>query len=180
MKGPVKAIVLAVAVIVLVGGAFFGGLAYEKATSSSTASGMPGANGAMAQGGPMANLTEEQQAEIENMTEEERQQWFQENRGTPPDGAQGGPARGGNLEGEVLEVADDSITISLDSGSQTIYLDEDTVIAYVKGAADLAVGSQVMVISTPVGGPSSSSSSSSSSNSTSSDIVTASLVVVTE
>lgn len=166
MKGPVKAVVLAAAVVVLVGGAFFGGLAFQK--SRTTAAG-PGAqmaaDGTMPQGGPMANLTEEEQAELDSMTEEERQQWMQENmgsRGGAPDGT--GAARGGSLEGEVIEAADDSITVSLDSGSQTFYLDENTVVAYEKGAGDLAAGSNVMVIATPAAD----------------GVTTASLVVVTQ
>ena len=116
----------------------------------------------------MADLTEEEQAALEEMTEEERQAWLEENMGDRA--ALGGPTRGGNLEGEVIEVAEDSITISLESGSQTIYVDENTVIAYVEGAGDLAAGSTVMVIAEPVGGPTSDASTS--------DITTASLVVV--
>lgn len=146
MKGPIKAIVLIVAVLVIAGGAFFGGVAYQNAKG-------PAAFGAgdgqgMRTGGPMANLTEEQQAEIENMTAEERQQWFQENMPAGGQG-QGGPMRGGTLDGTVLEIADDTITVKLESGSQTFYTDDDTVTAYVKDAAELAVGSEVTVISQP-------------------------------
>jgi predicted methyltransferase len=62
---------------------------------------------------------------------------------------QGGPARGGNLEGEVSEVAEDTITISVDSGSQTVYIDEDTVVAYVEGAGELVAGSSVRIQADP-------------------------------
>ncbi|MDO8846833.1 MAG: hypothetical protein Q7W51_00385 [Coriobacteriia bacterium] len=166
MKGPVKAIILAVAVLVLVGGAFWGGTLFQ---GSQTQTGFPAGGGAQGmRGGAMPGLTEEEQAEIEDMTDEERQAWLQENMG---DGAAlGGPTRGGNLEGEVIEVAEDSITISLESGSQTVYTDENTVIAYVEGAGDLAAGSTVIVIAEPVGGPTGDTSTSS--------ITTASLVVV--
>ncbi len=144
MKDPVKAIVLAIAVIVLVGGAFWGGTLYRSSQAPAGFAGEGEAQGM--RGGFMANLTEEEQAELESMTAEERQAWLQENMG---DVGQGGPMRGGNLEGEVIEVADDTITISLDSGSQTLYLDEDTVVAYAEGAGDLTAGSLVMVQAEP-------------------------------
>jgi preprotein translocase subunit YajC len=144
MKGPAKAIVLAVAVLVLVGGAFWGGALYQ---GSKAPTGFAGTGEAMGmRGGPMADLTEDEQAELEGMTAEERQAWIQENMGEM---GQGGPARGGNLEGEVIEVADDTITISVDSGSQTIYIDESTVVAYVEGAGELAAGATVMVQADP-------------------------------
>jgi hypothetical protein len=151
MKGPVKAILLVLAVVVITGGAFWGGSAYQKAQGGT---GLPASgDGQGLRGGPMANLTEEQQAEIENMTAEERQQWFQENMpaGGPQGSGQAGPMRGGTLEGEVLEIADDTLTVRLDSGSQTFYTDADTVIAYVKGAGDLTTGSTVMIMATPSG-----------------------------
>lgn len=149
MKGPVKAIVLAFAVVVIVGGAFWGGLAYQKAKGG--ADGFVVNGDGQGQRGPMASLTEEEQAELESMTAEERQQWFQENMptGGPQASGQGGPMRGGTLEGEVLEIAEDTLTVKLDSGSQTFYTDTDTVTAYVEGAGTLAVGSNVMIIGQP-------------------------------
>jgi len=150
MKGPVRVIVLALAVLALVSGAFWGGMWFQESKAPTGPGGFVTSSsdgtGRGFQGGPMANLTEEEQAEFEAMTEEERQAWFQENMGAP--GA-GGPVRGGNLKGEVIEVAEDTITVSLDSGSQTFYVDEDTVIAYVDGAGTLAAGSQVMVVAEP-------------------------------
>jgi len=115
--------------------------------------GMPGAavaGGPGGQGGPMANLTEAEQAELENMTEEERQAFFQEKMGSAaPGGGPGGPTRGGQLEGEVVDFAPDSLTIKLESGSQNVYYDGDTVIAYQEGAGKLASGSKVIVIAEP-------------------------------
>lgn len=153
MKGPVKAIVLGVAMLVLVGGAFWGGMWYQGSKTPAGPGGlaMGGTDGSNGQfrGGPMADLTEEQQAEIEGMTEEERQQWFEENMGAAPGEGAGGPMRGGTLEGEVVEVADGTITVKIGSGSQTFYTDEETVFAYAEGAGELAAGSTVMVIATP-------------------------------
>jgi hypothetical protein len=151
MKGPVKVIVLAVAVLVLVGGAFAGGIVYQNAKTPTPTAG-PGGNGIAfgdgsgVPGGPMADLSEEEQAELESMTEEERQAWMQEHLGDAP---AGGPMRGGTLEGTVLEVADDTITLQVENGSQTIYIDDDTTIAYAEGAGELATGADVLVIAEP-------------------------------
>lgn len=148
-----KKVGIIVAVIVLAAVAFGGGMLFGRNNSTATLPGMPGAaiaGGPGAQGGPMANLTEEEQAELENMTQEERQAFFQEKMGgAAPGGGAGGPARGGQLEGEVVDFAADSLTIKLESGSQNVYYDGDTVIAYQEGAGKLAAGSQVMVIAEP-------------------------------
>jgi len=149
-------IAIVVAVVVFAAAAFGGGMLLGRANPTSAA--LPGAPGAMlagqpggpGQGGPMANLTEEEQAELENMTEEERLAFFQEQMGgAAPGGGAGGPARGGQLQGEVLDLAEDSLTVKLESGSQNVYYDGETVIAYVDGAAKLAAGSTVMVIAQP-------------------------------
>lgn len=148
MRGPVKAIIFAMAVLVLVGGAFWGGMALQSSKSPAGFSATGDATGRMG-GGPMASLTEEEQAELEAMTDEERQAWMEENRGTMPTG-QGSPMRGGTLEGEVIEVADDTITLTVsDTGTQTVYTDADTIMAYVEGAPALAAGSQVMILAEP-------------------------------
>lgn len=150
MKGPVKAIVLAVAVLVLAGGAFWGGTAFQSAKGpTATAGPLAAGNGAMGQGGPMGDLTEEQQQELEGMTDEERRAWLQENMDDVRGDGMGGPMRGGTLEGEVVEVAEGTLTIKIESGSQTFYTDEDTVLAYVEGAGELTTGATVMVIATP-------------------------------
>lgn len=58
--------------------------------------------------------------------------------------------RGGTLEGEIIEVAADTITLSLENGgSQTVYTDKDTLIAYTEGAGALAAGAEVVVIAEP-------------------------------
>ena len=152
MKGPVKAIVLAVAMLALIGAAFWGGTWFQSSKTPTGPGGMmvggSDASGMTLRGsGPMGDLTEEQQQELMGMTDEERQEWMDEYRGGAP-GA-GSPARGGNVTGEVVELADDSITVKLDSGSQTFYTDEDTVIAYVEGAGTLQTGAEVLVIAEP-------------------------------
>jgi hypothetical protein len=99
--------------------------------------------------GPMGQLTEEEQAELEGMTEAERQQWLEDKFGAAPGAGPAGMARGGDIEGEVVEVAADSLTVKLESGSQTFYTDEKTVVAYTKGAGELAAGSTVMLFAGP-------------------------------
>jgi hypothetical protein len=150
----VKAIVLAVAMLVLVGAAFWGGTWFQSSQAPTGPGGVlvggSDTSGMAPRGnGLMGGITEDQQRELEGMTDEERQQWFAENMPSADGTGQGGPMRGGNAEGEVVEVADDSITIKLDSGSQTFYTDEGTVVAYVEGSGELSAGSTVMVFADP-------------------------------
>ncbi|MDO8880522.1 MAG: DUF5666 domain-containing protein [Coriobacteriia bacterium] len=151
MKGPVKIVVLMLGMLVVAGVAFWGGTAYQRAQSPTglARGGLLAADGAVPGGGPMASMTDEQRAEFEDMTDEERLEFMQENFGDDAARA-GGPMRGGTLEGEVIEVADDTLTLSLEGGgSQTVYTDEDTIVAYAEGAGDLAPGAQVTVIAEP-------------------------------
>ncbi len=144
-----KRIGIIVAVIVFAAAAFGGGMLLGRSGAGAPSAAGPGAfaaGGPGGSGGPMADLTDEERAEIESMTEEERQAFFQEKMGGA---APGGPARGGQLSGEVLEMTTDTITVKLQNGSQTFYYDADTTIAYEKGAADLAAGSKVLVIAEP-------------------------------
>lgn len=148
---------IALGVVVLIAAAFWGGTMYANAgTSDGTATAgtfTPGdaPAGGMA-GGPMADLTDEQIAEMEGMTQEERAAYLEEQGIDMPTGAAAGApggTRGGQLEGEVLDATAEMLTIELESGSQTVYLDEDTTVAYAEGATDLAAGSQVVVIAEP-------------------------------
>lgn len=147
-----KRIGIIVAVIVFAAAAFAGGMLLGRGGASGA---LPGAPGAMAAGpdgqrGPMADLTEAEQAEIEGMTETERQEFFQKKMGgQAPGGGAGGPGRGGLLEGELTEVASDTITVKLKNGTQNIYYDADTTIGYEEGAGKLASGSSVIVVSEP-------------------------------
>jgi len=130
-----RSIVIGVVVVLLVGAAFFGGTYFARSSATGGApGGAPG--GLRGAGGPMGQLTEAQQAEIEGMTEEERM--------AGPRGA-----GGGLVEGEVIEVATDTLTLKVGTNSQTVYVDEDTVIAYEDGAAKIAAGSKVLVFSQP-------------------------------
>lgn len=145
----VKKVVLIAVAVLLVGAAFFCGTWWANRSGSPTNNRGAFAGGPGGNGGPMANLSAEEQAKVQNMTEAERQQFFQEKMGSSaPDGAAGGPRRGGQLEGQVIEVSGDTITLKLSSGSsQTVYTDTSTVTAYVEGAAKLASGSNVIVYS---------------------------------
>ncbi|MEN6429432.1 MAG: DUF5666 domain-containing protein [Coriobacteriales bacterium] len=138
-----KTIVFVAAAVLLVAVGFAGGLFYQKSQTPSV--GGPGDSEANARG-PMASLTSEERSQLQTMTEEERQQFLQKKFGAA---VPGGPMRGGNLEGDVVEVADDAVTLKLSSGTQTVYIDQDTVIASAGGAGDLTAGATVMVFSTP-------------------------------
>lgn len=169
MKSSVKAALLGASVFVLVAGAFWGGTVFG---GSADRTGVIGSGDVQdVRGGPFAELTVEERSALENMTDEERQAWMQKNVGTRSDGAQDGPARGGTLEGEVIEATDESITISLASGSQTVYLDDMSVVAYVEDSGELVAGADVIVIAAPAGGLAGESS-------TTGSVLTASIVVV--
>ncbi|PKQ19386.1 MAG: hypothetical protein CVT66_10375 [Actinobacteria bacterium HGW-Actinobacteria-6] len=140
-----KRLLMVVIGIVLVGAAFFGGTLYAKSTASAAGPAVDGRAG-----GPMANLSTEDRAAFQNMSDEERQA-FMEKQGmtVPTDGAIGARgARGGLIEGEVIDVASDSLVIKLTSGgSQTVYIDADTVTGYTESTGKLAAGSTVLVFS---------------------------------
>lgn len=143
-----KKVVLVVAVLALVGAAFFGGTLFASGSAGAPRAAVGGARGAM--NGPLADMTEEERTAFQSMTEEERTAFLEEqgvDTSAMPSGPMaGGPARGGLLEGEVVEVASDTITVALTrGGSQTIYYDGDTVIAFAEGAGDLSAGVQVLL-----------------------------------
>lgn len=148
-----KKVGIVVAVIVFAAAAFAGGMLLGRGGSPGTLPGTPGAmaaGGPNGQGGPLADLTEAEKAEIEGMTEEERRAFFQEKMGgAAPGGGAGGPGRGGLLEGELTEVASDTITVKLENGTQNVYYDADTTIGYEEGAGKLVAGSSVIVVSEP-------------------------------
>lgn len=146
-------IIIALIALLLAGGAFAGGVYYQKSRDggTATAAGKAGASGGMPTGGPMGQLSEEEQAKVAEMTDEERQAYFQEKMGDRAGrtGVPGGPA-GGFVTAEVIEVAGDTITVKLESGSsQTYYTDGDTTVGYVKGAGSLAAGSKIDVFAEP-------------------------------
>jgi len=153
MNNKVGLIVVAVVLVVaaFVAGGYIGPK-FLPGASTSARSGFPGGAG-----GPMGNLTAEEQAKVQNMSDEERRAFFQQKMGA--DGGagarngQGRPGRmGGGIEGEVLTVAADQITIKTAAGgSQNIYVDAKTVYAFAKGVTehDLAKGDKVVVIAQP-------------------------------
>lgn len=111
-----------------------------------------GAAGGPPNGGPMANLTDAERQQVQSMSESERQKFFQEKMGGQmPAGAPGG--RGGVVvEGQVVDVATDSATIKTTSGgSQTVYLDDTTVVGHVEKGSDTAIasGDNVVVAAQP-------------------------------
>lgn len=139
-------IVIGLVVLLLIGGAFFGGTIFAK--SSSSVAGRGGIRGA---GGPMGNLTAAERTKVDAMSDSERQAYFQEQMGSDAASGTADPrgGRGGLLEGEVIEVASDTLTVKIGTSSQTIYTDEATVIGYEDGAAKIAAGSKILIFSQP-------------------------------
>lgn len=143
-------VIIAIAAVLVIG-AFAGGWYIGSSGDDSVAAGPADA------GGP-GGLSEEDRAAMENMSQEERQAFMQEQfGGEMPEGANRGPGgaasmRGGALEGDVIELDDETVTIALaDGGSQIIYIDEETVIAYQEDAtaAEIAEGTSVMLLGMP-------------------------------
>lgn len=134
----VKKIIIAVIGIALLGAAFFGGTYFAKSSGPSGRT-----------GGPMGQLSAAEQAKIQNMTESERQAYFRQKMGSNAASGTVGPGgpRGGLTEGEVVDVASDTVTVKVGTSSQTIYIDDSTVIGYQEGAAKMAAGSSVLVFS---------------------------------
>lgn len=143
-----------VGVIVLIGAAFWGGTVYAGSADTATlpaqaedrgrSAGGPGSGPG---GGLMASLSEEERLAFQNMTDEERQAFLKE-QGVDASAAPGGMRGGGGglLEGEIIDIDAETLTLSLASGgSQTIYTDEATIISYAPGATDIAVGSEILV-----------------------------------
>jgi len=149
MKGPIKKVLLIVAIVALLGGAFYGGVLYAGQSSPAGRGDFAGGQAPDGStGGPMSSMTDEEQAAFDAMTDEEKQAYLEEQGMAGGGDRTGGPTRGGALEGEVVEVADDTITVALtDGGSQTVYTDDDTVIGYAEGAGELAAGSEVWIYS---------------------------------
>lgn len=150
-----KNTIVIIGVIVLIGAAFWGGTVYAGSSDTAGAPSLAadgtraaGGPGSGFGGGPMANLSEEERTALQSMTEEERQAFLEE-QGVDVNAAPGGMRdRGGLLEGEVVDIAEDSLTLALaDGGSQTIYTASDTLISYVEGAAELGSGSTVLIFS---------------------------------
>ncbi|MHB9002634.1 MAG: DUF5666 domain-containing protein [Coriobacteriia bacterium] len=143
-----KALVV-VGILVLLAGAFWGGTLYSNSSSPAGRGGFAADGTTPAGGGPMGNLTDDERAELESMTAQERQKFLQEKMG---DAAPSGGMRGGagSLQGEVIEIAGDTVTIETENGgSQTVYTDDETVIGYAQGVTALAAGSTVMVMAEP-------------------------------
>ena len=150
-----KNAVIAVVVMAFIGTAFWAGMVYADAGSvKSDVSGLAASGGGQVRLGAAGGMvTEEERAELAEMSDEERQAFmeerFAEGGMTPPSGGMRG-ARGGLLEGEVIDTDAETITISIaEGGSQTVYMEEDTVIAFAVEGGELVAGAQVMLFSEP-------------------------------
>lgn len=106
--------------------------------------------------GAFGSLSDAERQQLRDMTAEQRQQFFRE-RGIemPADGRFGpGGAAGGRpggtrlLDGTVVSLSGDQLTLKLaDGGSTTVYVGTDTVKATAQGAtAKLAAGAKVLVV----------------------------------
>lgn len=118
--------IVALVVIAVAGGAFYGGTAYSKGKTP-PAGNFPGG---------------------QNVTAEQRRQLMQNGGGFGGGGMRGANAAGGFASGEIIRIDDKSITVKLqDGGSKIIFLSESTTVSKTTAGhkGDLVVGEQVMV-----------------------------------
>lgn len=154
-KGGKRAGMVVLAVL-LMAASFWGGTIYAQSVNSASggfAAGGAAAAGGRGAGGPFGDLTDDEREQLQGMTDEERQKFMQEKFGdSAAAGPRGGRAGSPSLIGSVVEVAGKAVTLKLESGgSSTVYLTDDTVIAYAEGVAekDLAADDQVIAVATP-------------------------------
>ncbi|MFA5845170.1 MAG: hypothetical protein WC971_10125 [Coriobacteriia bacterium] len=148
-----KTIAIVVADVLLAAAALGGGFFLGRGTAAA------GANGGR---GAFAQLSAADRQRMTTMSDAERQAFFKErgidmpaNGGFPGGGAGGagtmGRRGGGAIEGTVISLADDSITVKLAAGgSQKLVIDDKTVRATADGVTTkLAEGASVLVVSVP-------------------------------
>lgn len=125
-----KTILVVVAVLLVGGAAFYGGMIYDKNKSGPAA------------GGPSG---------FQNLSAEQRQQLMQNGGLGGRGGMGGGPGgqNGGFVAGEVLSKDDKSLTVKLpDGGSKIIFYSGTTAVSKMTAGSmgDVSVGSSVTVI----------------------------------
>jgi hypothetical protein len=128
-----KNIIFLIIAIIVGGGSFYGGMKYDQKNNSGKIS----------------------TAGLQNMTAEQRQQSFQQfrgsgnNQGVRRNGTVGQSGGGGAfLNGEIISKDDKSVTIKLrDGGSKIVFLSDSTSIGKTTDgtAADLEAGKQVTI-----------------------------------
>ena len=160
-----KTIIMVLVAAVLVAAGFAGGyVVANKAADASSAT--ANATGRQGPGGAFMQLTEEERQQLQNMTADERQQFFKDKGIDVPEGfdasrvpsgtADGAPGGAGGMrfrgssgvEGSVVSVTEDRITVKLnDGGSATLYVDGNTIVAAVSGATPkLVQGASVYAV----------------------------------
>ncbi|MDP3990958.1 MAG: hypothetical protein Q8P63_01545 [Candidatus Nealsonbacteria bacterium] len=122
-----KIIPIIVALIVVAGGSFYGGLSYQKSKNS------PG------------NFSRQN---FQNLSEEERQQLFQGNVGGAIQRGVGRGAGAGFLNGEVIAKDSQSLTLKMmDGSSKIIFFSDSTQISKTAEGTvnDVEIGKEIMV-----------------------------------
>lgn len=125
-------IIVAVSLIVVGGGCFYGGMKYDQHKNSASAS--------------LANFSG--RGNFGNMTDEQRQQMAQRfgADGAAASGGQRVRATGGGIAGEIISKDEQSITIKLpDGGSKIIFYSDSTKITKFSDGSkdDLSVGASI-------------------------------------
>lgn len=153
-KGVIIGGAIVIAVVALFAGAFLGPRVPFVASMTGADSVQAGPGGTF---GPMGQMTDEERQQLQSMSGEERRAFMQEKFGgsAPAGGPKGGAPRGERVvlvEGQILDVAADSITVKTTAGgSQVIYLDDATAVGFPPGSAqpELRQGDAVVITASP-------------------------------
>jgi len=122
-----KLLPIIIALIIVGGGAFYGGIKYSQSKTS---------------------FGDFSRQNFQNLSEEQRQELFQGNIGEAFEGRIGRGSNGGFLNGEVIAKDEQSITLKMpDGGSKIIFFSASTQISKTTGGSveDLEIGKQITV-----------------------------------
>lgn len=125
-----KLILFIVLIIIVAGGAFYGGMKYNQSKSG---------------------LSDFSRQDFQNMSPEERQQLFQANAGRAGGNFQRSAGRGvgpGFLSGEVIAKDEQSLTVEMpDGGSRIVFFSDSTeILRTIEGTIDdIEIGNQIMI-----------------------------------
>jgi hypothetical protein len=122
-----KLLPIIIALIIVGGGAFYGGMKYGQSKS------------------PLGNFSRQN---FQNLSEEQRQELFQGNVGEALQGRIGRGAGAGFLNGEVIAIDEQSLTMKMSDGSSRIvFFSNSTQISKTTegSTSDIEVGKQIMI-----------------------------------
>src|SRR4030042_3441548 len=122
-----KIIPISIVLILVVGGAFYGGMKYQQSKN------------------PLGGFSLQG---FQNLSEEERQELFTGNVGGALQGRVGREAGAGFLNGEVIAIDEQNLTLKMpDGGSKIVFFSDSTKISKTAEGStdDIEIGKQIMI-----------------------------------